>query len=126
MRPVLAGLDELGIGVALSGFGSGSGSLKLFGSDLVDEVHLSADLIDGMSEDLPRRAVVESLVRIADAIGQRVVAVEPSTLEDVDVLAAIGCHGVVTDLDLDASRAAGSAAAADVDDFGPTGPLALR
>jgi len=126
VRPVLAGLDELGIGVALSGFGSGSGSLKLFGSDLVDEVHLSADLIDGMSEDLPRRAVVESLVRIADAIGQRVVAVEPSTLEDVDVLAAIGCHGVVTDLDLDASRAAGSAAAADVDDFGPTGPLALR
>jgi len=102
--PTLDGLDRLGVSVALEGFGSGSSSLALFGSIRVDEVLLAPQLVAGIAEDAPRRAVVEGLLRIADAIGQRVVARGPASLADVEVLAAMGCTTVMTALDVSAVR----------------------
>lgn len=99
IQPALDGLDELGVAVALADFGAGTSSLALFGSVYVDEVLLASELVAGIAEDGPRRAVVESLLRIADAIGQRVVATGPATVADVEALAAIGCDFVATRLD---------------------------
>jgi diguanylate cyclase (GGDEF)-like protein len=96
--PVLEGLDALGVSVALSEFGSAQASLTLFGSLAVDEVFLTADLVAGIATDPTRRAVVEGLLKIAGAIGQRVVATGPQTLADVAALVALGCEAVVTDL----------------------------
>jgi len=48
--------------------------------------------------------IVEGLLRIADAIGQRVVARGPASLADVEVLAAMGCTTVMTALDVSAVR----------------------
>jgi diguanylate cyclase (GGDEF)-like protein len=100
VRPVLEALDRLDVSVALAGFGSDSASLALFGSMLVDEVFLAPQLIEGLSVDPPRRAVVESLLRIAGAIGQRVVATGPQCVEDVTTLIELGCVAVVSELDL--------------------------
>ncbi|MCC6225702.1 MAG: diguanylate cyclase [Microthrixaceae bacterium] len=96
VKPVLDGLDRIGVSVALAGFGSGSSSLALFGSLYVDEVLLAPELVAGIAEDAPRRAVVESLLRIANAIGQRVVATSPSSLADIEVLAELGCELLVS------------------------------
>lgn len=96
VEPVLDGLDGIGVSVALAGFGSGSSSLALFGSLYVDEVLLAPELVAGIAQDAPRSAVVESLLRIANAIGQRVVATGPASLADIEVLADIGCDLLVS------------------------------
>jgi diguanylate cyclase (GGDEF)-like protein len=123
VEPVLAALDELGVSIALTGFGSDNASLALFGSLLVDEVLVSADLIAGIATDGPRRAVVESLLRIGDAIGQRVVAVGPSGPDDVRTLLELGCEAVVSSLDLAGVTAPGEVR---LPDLVPSEPLVLR
>jgi diguanylate cyclase (GGDEF)-like protein len=123
VEPVLEALDRLGVSVALSGFGSDTASLALFGSLLVDQVLIAPELIAGIATDGPRRAVVESLLRIAEAIGQRVVATGPEDLEDVQTLVDLGCEAVVTDLDLHGvARPAG----VDLPDLVSSQPLVLR
>jgi EAL domain-containing protein (putative c-di-GMP-specific phosphodiesterase class I) len=123
VEPVLAALDRLGVSVGLSGFGSDTASLALFGSLLVDQVHLAPELIAGIATDGPRRAVVESLLRIADAIGQRVVATGPETLEDVQTLIELGCDAVVSDLDIEGMTGHGPV---DLPDLVPSEHLVLR
>ncbi len=103
----LDGLDRLGVSVALAGFGSGSSSLALFSSLRVDEVMLAPQLVAGIATDAPRRAVVEGLLRIAAAIGQRVVATGPESIADVVALAELGCADIVTNLDVSAVPPAG-------------------
>jgi EAL domain-containing protein (putative c-di-GMP-specific phosphodiesterase class I) len=111
------------VSVALSGFGSDTASLALFGSLLVDQVLIASELIAGIATDGPRRAVVESLLRIAEAIGQRVVATGPEDLEDVQTLVDLGCEAVVTDLDLHGvARRVG----VDLPDLVSSQPLVLR
>ena len=123
VEPVLEALDQLGVSVALSGFGSDTASLALFGSLLVDQVLIAPELIAGIATDGPRRAVVDSLLRIADAIGQRVVATGPETLEDVQTLVDLGCEAVVTDLDLRSITRRGEVA---LPDLVPSERLVLR
>ncbi len=97
---VLDALDRLGVSIALSDFGTRKASLTLFSSLTVDEVFLAADLVAGIASDPTRRAVVDGLLRIARAIGQRVVATGPESIDDVAVLVELGCEAVVTDLGL--------------------------
>ena len=93
------------------------------GYDVVDPTEVSPELIAGIATDRPRRAVVESLLRIADAIGQRVVAVGPSGPEDVRVLLELGCEAVVSELDLDGVTAPSGVT---LPDLVPSEPLVLR
>ena len=123
VQPVLEALDQLGVSVALCGFGSDTASLALFGSLLVDQVLIAPELIAGIATDAPRRAVVESLLRIADAIGQRVVATGPENAEDVQTLVELGCEAVVSDLDL---RGVAAARGVNLPDRVPSERLVLR
>ncbi len=98
---VLAQIDrlgDLGAAIALRDFGLGQSSLTLFSAAQIDEVHLASSLCRGVARNSAQMAMVDGLVRIADAVGQLVVAQGPLGAEDVDAVQLVGCHlAVVAD-----------------------------
>lgn len=99
--PVLDGFDRLGVSVAISDFGAGVGSLTLFGSHRVDEVHLAPSLTEGISSDPTRQMVLANLVGIGHALGQRVVVGGVGSEEDLAAVAEAGCDAAVVAPQLD-------------------------
>jgi len=96
--PAIERLSEMGVALAMRGFGEGSSSLTLFAAAQVDEVHLSTYLCQGAATDGPRLAIIGGLARIADAVGQHVIASGPLTAADIAAVGAAGCHFAVARL----------------------------
>jgi len=99
--PQIEALAELGVSVGLRGFGVGVSSLHLFSSAEVDEVRLSGELCRGVATNSARFAMVAGLARIADAVGQQLVAGGPLSREDLDAVRAAGCHLAVMPAEVD-------------------------
>jgi diguanylate cyclase (GGDEF)-like protein len=99
--PVLDGFDRLGASVAISDFGTGVGSLTLFGSHRIDEVHLAPSLTEGIASDPTRQVVLSNLVSIGHALGQRVVASGIRSREDLAAVGEAGCDAAVVSPQLD-------------------------
>jgi diguanylate cyclase (GGDEF)-like protein len=89
-------LSDLGAAIALRDFGLGRSSLTLFSTANIDEVHLAPALCRGVAGHGARMAVVDGLVRIADAVGQMIVAEGGLTADDLDAVQLVGCHFAVT------------------------------
>ena len=96
--PTLERLGDLGATVALRGFGNGRSSLTLFAAAQIDEVHLASDACRGSATDPARLTIIESLVRIAEAVGQHVVASGPLDPVDIAAVGRVGCHFAVARL----------------------------
>jgi diguanylate cyclase (GGDEF)-like protein len=95
-RPVLGALDELGVGVAVRGFGTGISSMTLMAAEYVDEIHLAPELCRGISRDPLRRTVLTGLLTIAEAVGQHVIARGIDDEADLACIVECGCHGAET------------------------------
>jgi diguanylate cyclase (GGDEF)-like protein len=91
-RPQIETLEAAGIGMCLRGVGLASTSLQLLSATEIDEVRLAPSLCRGVADDPTRLGIIEGLARIADAVGQVVVAGGPVLPDDIAALQRVGCH----------------------------------
>jgi EAL domain-containing protein (putative c-di-GMP-specific phosphodiesterase class I) len=86
----LSELRASGVRIALDDVGLGQSNYRMILDCNPDYFKLDAYFVRGLGEDSKRRAVVESLVALAKALGSAVVAEGPSSEEDLERLSALG------------------------------------
>ena len=90
----IAGIIEtykaMGFGTALDDFGAGYAGLSLLARFQPDIIKLDMELIRGVDDSVARRTIVESVVRMCEALGLMVIAEGVETQAELDVLAAMG------------------------------------
>jgi diguanylate cyclase (GGDEF)-like protein len=90
----LAALDEIGVRVALHGFGSGPMSLRSLPLGLLDTIKLARDLHRDVPGDHQRSALVRAIVALAKDLGLRVVAEAVDRHDQLTFLRRTGCDAV--------------------------------
>lgn len=88
---VLEELRELGVSVAIDDFGTGYSSLTYLHKLPVDVVKLDRSFVEGICADGQKRAIVEAVVDLSEALGLSSVAEGVETIEELDVLTNLGC-----------------------------------
>ena len=81
---------RMGFATALDDFGAGHAGLGLLAQFQTDFLKLDMALIRGIDVSMPRRLIVEGMVRIATSLGVTVIAEGVETAEEYAVLRAIG------------------------------------
>ncbi len=87
---IVATYRRMGFGTALDDFGSGYSGLNLLARFQPDMVKLDMGLIRGLDASLPRRMVVDWIVKMCDALGVTVIAEGIETAGEVAALRVIG------------------------------------
>lgn len=87
-------LHHLGYEVAIDDFGTGFSSLSQLRSLPAHVVKIDRTFIAGLPESRPDRAIVQSIVPVAHALGARVVAEGVETAEQYRFLEKAGCDAV--------------------------------
>jgi EAL domain-containing protein (putative c-di-GMP-specific phosphodiesterase class I) len=91
-RELLASLRELGVRVALDGFGAGSSSLRHLTRFPVDVIKIDQVLVRGIDDGPAGLAVLRAIVDLADQLGLDTVAEGVEEIRQADALASIGCR----------------------------------
>lgn len=81
---------KMGFGTALDDFGAGHAGLNLLARFRPDIIKLDMELVRGLDADLPRRIIVEAVVRMCDQLGVAVIAEGIETQGELDALRALG------------------------------------
>jgi diguanylate cyclase len=90
----LAALKELGVRVALDGYGRGPTSLRGLQLGVLDTLKLARELHQEVPADPQRSAVVAAVVALARALGLRVVAEGVDRQDQLICLRRFGCDAV--------------------------------
>ena len=88
----LAALRDHGVGVALDGFGAGAASLTLLKRMPLTTVKFDASLLRDLSSSGEDRAILQAVIRAAQALGLATVATGIETEDQRATLAGMGCH----------------------------------
>ena len=80
----------MGFGTALDDFGAGHAGLNLLARFQPDIIKLDMDLVRGIDADMPRRMIVDAVLRLASAMGITVIAEGIETDAELDTLAGLG------------------------------------
>jgi diguanylate cyclase (GGDEF)-like protein len=91
-RDRLAALRELGVRVAVDGFGAGSSSLRHLPRFPVDVIKIDQALVRGIDDGPAGLAVLRAIVDLADQLGIDTVAEGIEEIRQADALASIGCR----------------------------------
>ena len=89
---VLNGFRELGVEIALDDFGTGFGSMTELKHLPVDLLKLDMSFVRGVNTDTFDRAIVESIIRLGDALNLEIIAEGIESSVVVDKLLELGCH----------------------------------
>ncbi len=89
---IVTAYREMGFGTALDDFGAGHSGLALLARFQPDAVKLDRELIENIDASLPRRLIVEAVVRMCEALGVRVVAEGVERAEEARTLQSLGVH----------------------------------
>ncbi len=89
--PVLCGLHELGVRIAVDDFGTGYSSLTYLRRLPVDEVKIDKSFVLGLASDLGDLAVVRAIVNLGHSLGLIVVAEGVEQDSTRDQLVEMGC-----------------------------------
>lgn len=81
---------EMGFGTAIDDFGAGHAGLNLLARFQTDWIKLDMELIRNIDSSLPRRMIVEGVVRMCTAMGIAVIAEGIETDAEFQALRAIG------------------------------------
>lgn len=81
---------RMGFATALDDFGAGHAGLGLLAKIQTDLIKLDMELIRGIDASLPRRMIVDGVLRMADALGIGVVAEGIETGAECEALRALG------------------------------------
>jgi diguanylate cyclase (GGDEF)-like protein len=90
----LRAIRELGVRLAVSGFGSGPTSLAVLRDAPLSTVKLARKLLQGVPDDRRRSAFVASLIRLARELELRLVAEGIESQTQLQMLRAQGCDAV--------------------------------
>lgn len=90
----LAGVRELGVRLAVAGFGAGSTSLAVLRDLPLTTVKLARQLLTGIPEQEARTAVTSTIVRLSVQLDLRVVADGVETQAQLRLLRSLGCDAV--------------------------------
>lgn len=91
---MVAELVELGVGIALDDFGQGSSSLAALRRFPLGSVKIDKVFVSGVTEEGPDRAIVGSVLTLANSLGIGVTAEGIETPEQMEALIRMGCpHG---------------------------------
>ena len=90
--PILEGLRRRGIASALDDFGTGYASLTHLKSLPIDRVKVDRSFVVDVVFDLASRAIVDSLVRLAQGLGKQLVAEGIETEAQRRALIDLGCR----------------------------------
>lgn len=81
---------KMGFGTAIDDFGAGHAGLGLLAKFQTDYIKLDMDLIRGLDTSLPRRMIVEGVLRIAQSLDIIVIAEGIETVGEYDALCKMG------------------------------------
>jgi EAL domain-containing protein (putative c-di-GMP-specific phosphodiesterase class I) len=82
--------QAMGFGTALDDFGAGHAGLGLLARFQPDYIKLDMELIRGIDASLPRRIIVEGIVRMCHALGIVLIAEGVETPAELEALSALG------------------------------------
>ncbi|TPG56361.1 EAL domain-containing protein [Sphingomonas glacialis] len=81
---------KMGFGTAIDDFGAGHAGLGLLAKFQTDYIKLDMELVRGIEASLPRRMIVEGVIRIAHSLGIVIIAEGIETIAEYDILRAMG------------------------------------
>jgi diguanylate cyclase (GGDEF)-like protein len=90
----LRALDEIGVRIALNGFGSGPMSLGGLPLGLLDTIKLARELHHDVPNDPRRSALIRAIVSLAKDLGLRIVAEAVDRHDQLAFLRRTGCDAV--------------------------------
>lgn len=90
----LAALEEIGVRIALDGFGSGPMSLRSLELGLLHTIKLVREMHQEVPDDQQRGALIRAIVSLAKDLGLRVVAEGVDRHDQLAFLRRIGCDAV--------------------------------
>jgi diguanylate cyclase (GGDEF)-like protein/PAS domain S-box-containing protein len=85
-------LRNRGVRISIDDFGTGYSSLASLKNLSVDELKIDRSFVQAMATDASSRAIVRSVIDLADALKLRAVAEGVEDRDTWDVLAALGCE----------------------------------
>jgi len=91
---VLAGLDELGVGISIDDFGTGYSSFAYLARFPVHTLKVDRSFVSDMTSNAASRTIVKSLIRLAHSLSMRVVAEGAETDEQMAMLERMHCDEV--------------------------------
>ena len=90
-QQVIEQLVALGVKLSIDDFGTGYSSLASLRQLRAHELKIDRSFVKDVATDADARAVVDAVIRLAQALGMRVVAEGVETREQRDVLIGLGC-----------------------------------
>jgi EAL domain-containing protein (putative c-di-GMP-specific phosphodiesterase class I) len=117
-------MKELGVLLALDDFGTGYSSLGYLQRFRLDYLKVDRSFVTGLGRNDEQTAIVDAIVKMAQALGLEVIAEGVETSEQVDVLRDLGCELVQGFLFSRPEPAERAGALLDADAFAPLPPLA--
>jgi EAL domain-containing protein (putative c-di-GMP-specific phosphodiesterase class I) len=88
----IATLDRLGVNIALDDFGTGYSSLSYLRRYPFDTLKVDRSFVADLLKDSADRELVNATIRMADALGLKVVAEGVETEQQAAVLSGLGCN----------------------------------
>ncbi|WP_445326824.1 EAL domain-containing protein [Sphingobium sp. AN558] len=80
----------MGFGTAIGDFGAGHAGLGLLAKFRTDYIKLDMDLVRGLDTSMPRRLIVEGVLRIARSLDITVIAEGIETIGEYEALRSLG------------------------------------
>ncbi|MFN3473277.1 MAG: EAL domain-containing protein [Blastomonas sp.] len=90
VKNIVDSYRKMGFGTAIDDFGAGHAGLGLLAAFQTDYIKLDMDLIRGLDASLPRRMIIEGVLRIAQSLDITVIAEGIETTGEYDVLRGMG------------------------------------
>jgi EAL domain-containing protein (putative c-di-GMP-specific phosphodiesterase class I) len=94
LRNIVETYRKMGFATAIDDFGAGHAGLGLLARFQTDLIKLDMELIRGIDGSLPRRLIVQGVMRIAESLGMVVIAEGIETEAEYDALRRIGIRYV--------------------------------
>lgn len=85
-------LKDLGVGLAIDDFGTGYSALSYLRRLPVDILKIDRSFVSGLGRNPEDAAIVETVVALANAFGLQTVAEGVETLQQLELLAKLGCQ----------------------------------